>query len=496
MRSNTLSLRQIPRPALSRGAERLYSAAAALIIVPVALPIVRILTTRKAQRVLLAIAVFNIQARVSKHLFLREDALNLGSLGGLEISLTNMALIGLYLAWLVGIAIRSRAVAPQRRSSSKVTLPASLLLFFFTLSLFAADDLALGVFLVCSVLVQFLLYWYVAQTTISRDDLLFIVRILLIGLILQSIFMLAQSGGLIGDIDAFGIKAQAEFGGENRVSGTLGSPSHAAAYLAMMMVFALGVMLADVGKRDKYLASAGLAAATLPLILTLSRGGWISFFVGLAALVIFGGRRVPKKAVAAAVVALILLAIPFRGVISERLYGDDNGSAASRMPLNDLATAMIADHPLLGVGANNFALAMEPYRAHSFSGDFFYTVHNTYLLVWTETGIGGLIALVWFLVAVVRQGSRCWKSRDPLLAPLALGCVAAVAGLTVHMNFEPFGSGPAVDVLWLFAGLVTAMARLSVSPLAVSRVMRPASTAFTSLSLGQPVTNGKEGLVP
>lgn len=197
---------------------------------------------------------------------------------------------------------------------------------------------------------------------------------------------------------------------------------------------------------------------------------------------------------AAAVLALLVLAIPFRGVISERLYGDDKGSAASRMPLNDLATAMIADHPLLGVGANNFALAMEPYKAHSFSGDFFYTVHNTYLLVCAETGIGGLVVFLWFLIAVLRQGFKCSRLRDPLFAPLALGCFAAVVGLMVHMNFEPFGSGPEMDVLWLFAGLVTAMTSLSANPLAASRGRTIPSTAFDSLKLGRPLADCKDGL--
>lgn len=486
MPGDTLSLRESPHSVPPRATERLSSTAAALIAVPLALPILRVLTTRRAQRVLLAIAILNIQARIGKHLFLREDAMNLGSLGGLEISLTNIALAGLYVAWLVAIAIRTRSVGLQRLTPSKVTLPAAILLLFYALSLSAASDVALGFFLVCSILVQFLLYWYVAQATASREDVLFIVRVLLVGLILQSVLMLAQSTGLVGDIDSFGIKALAEFAGDSRVSGTLGSPNHAAAYLAMMMVFTMGVMLAEVGKADKLLAGASFAAASLPLIFTLSRGGWISFFVGLATIVIFGGRRVPRKALAAGFAALILLAVPFKGVISERLYGDDKGSAASRMPLNDLASAMIADHPLRGVGANNFAVAMEPYRTHGFSGDFFYTVHNNYLLVWTETGIGGLIVFLWFLIAVVRQGSKCWKSRDTLLAPLALGCVAAVVGLMVQMNFEPFASGPEVDLLWLFAGLVTAMTYWG----ARSPQMRRAGT-MPALDLPHGRSNGR-----
>ena len=122
------------------------------------------------------------------------------------------------------------------------------------------------------------------------------------------------------------------------------------------------------------------------------------------------------------------------------------------MPLNKLAGSMIADRPLLGVGANNFALAMEPYVARDFAGDFLYTVHNTYLLVWAETGLGGLIAFVWLLIAILRQGSKCCQLRDPLFAPLALGCTAAVTGFMVQMSFDPFRSGAAIDLLWLVAG--------------------------------------------
>jgi putative inorganic carbon (HCO3(-)) transporter len=455
--------------ASGRTAERLYTIAHSLIVVPWALP-VRVLTTRTAQRVLLAVAVLDISFQVQKHFFLREDLMNLGSLGGLQVSVTNLALIGLYVAWLTSVAIRARSFMPLRANVNRVTLPAALLLLFYAASLLVARDVTLGAFEVCNVLVLFLLFLYVAETTTSREDVLFIVRALLIGLILQSCLMLAQAGGLIGDTQFFGIEARADFGGDGRVSGTIGSPNPAAAYLSMMMAVALGAMLVEGRRVDKWLASIGLAMAAVPLIFTFSRGGWLSFLAVLATFMIFGGRRVPRKTVAALFVALILLAIPFRGAIEERLYGDDNGSAASRMPLNKLAGAMIADHPVLGIGANNFALAMEPYIARSFSGDWLYTVHNTYLLVWAETGVGGLIVFVWLLVAIVRQGFRCSNLHDPLFGSLALGCAAGVIGFIVQMNFEPVRSGSAIELMFLFGGLVTAMSRMSEGHNAVSQV--------------------------
>ena len=451
---------------LVRAAERLSTTAVSLIFVPLAVPIA-ILTSRKLQRVLLAIVVLDISLQVQKHFFLQEDVRDLGSLGGLQISLTNIALTGLCVAWLITFAIRSRSSAPQRRSSNQVTWPAALLLLFYTVSLLVAGDTILGVFEVLIVLELFFLYLYIAKTATSRADVLFIVRILLIALIIQSFLLLAQVGGLVGDIQFYGIKARAEFAGDSRISGTLGSPNPAAAYLAMMMPVAIGFMFANVGWVDRYLARIGLALATLPLIFTLSRGGWISFAVSFAILVVFGGQLTSWKTAVIVVMAGVLLVIPFRSVIEARLYGDDNGSAASRLPLNDLAGVMIKDHPLLGVGANNFAVAMKPYLAHEFSGEFLYTVHNQYLLVWTETGIGGLIAFVWFLLAIVRRGAKCWQLRDPLFAPLALGCTAAVIGSMVQMNFDPSRSGAANHLIWLFGGLIVVLNRMSLSPLPV-----------------------------
>ena len=441
---------------------RRCATAASTTLALITLPVFIILTNRVVQRCLCAVAVLNISFQIQKHLFLREEAASLGALGGLQISLTNIALAGLLTAWLVGATIRSKSSAVLRGSLGIVTIPAALLLMFYTASLFVAADFTLGVFQVFSVLVLFFLYLYIAKTVTSRADVLFIVRILLIGLVIQSCLMLAQAGGLLGEIQFYFIRTMPGTFMDGRVIGTLGSPNAAAAYLAMMMVFSLGVMLGSVGRADKCLAGTGFSAAALSLILTESRGGWISLLVGLATILLIGWKRAPRKPFAVLLIVLLLLAIPFRGVISERLYGNDNGAAASRVPMNKVALLMIQDHPILGVGANNYSLVMIPYSVRGdLIGAFPYAVHNTYLLTWSEVGIGGLITLVWFLCAIASQGFKCWQLRDTMFAPLALGCSAAIVGFMVHLNFDIFRTGAAVDLMWLFGGLVTAMGRLS-----------------------------------
>lgn len=442
--------------------ERFYKTAMGLVLTLWWLPIFVIVTSRAARRALLAIAVINISFQVEKHFFLREDAANLGSLGGLQVSLTNIALTLLCVAWVIGAITSPPTLLPTQRTKTFVLIPASLLLMFYVISLFVAGDVRLALFQVCSVGVFFCLFLYVAETVNTRGDVLFVVRALLVGSIIQSCLMFAQARGLVGEIQFYFIRTQAGTFRDGRVIGTLGSPNMAAAYLAMMMLLALGIILGNARRADKCLASIGFVFAVIALIFTESRGGWTSLLLGLVTMMIFGGRRVASRIAGGIVVLIVLLAIPLKDVIVKRLSDDDNGSAVSRIALSQIALLMIEDHPISGVGANNYALFMTPYAARSGRiGEFRYTVHNTYFLTCAEIGIGGLIALVWLLISIVRQGIRCSRFCDPLCGPLALGCAAAVVGFMFQLGVDIFRTGSAMDLMWLFGGLVTAMSRIS-----------------------------------
>lgn len=425
-------------------------------------------TVRLIQRALLAIALLNISFQIQKHFFLRTDVSELGSLGGLQLSLTNLALALLYLLWIVKSGMRSSmpALTPAgRRPWSGLILLAALVVAMYVLSLFAAGDRELATFEIVYLIEQLLLLIYIATTTVSRSDVLFIIRVLLVGLALQSVLMLAQAVGVVGDLDAIGIKARAEFAGDPRISGTLGSPNPAAAYLALSMVLALALLLASARRKDRWLAGAGLAMAVLPLVFTRSRGGWLQLIFGVGILVVAARHRLLLKRIAGVAALLVLLLLPFGGAVASRLNGDDNGSAASRAPMNRLALAIIEDHPVRGVGSNNYAIAMLPYiTTAEFKGTFFYTVHNKYLLVFAETGAGGLLAFIAFLGAILREGWKGWKLGDPVVSPIALGCVAGVAGLILQMNVEPARTDPYSHLIWLIGGLVVAIRRIAASP--------------------------------
>jgi O-antigen ligase len=414
--------------------------------------------------------------QLAKHFFRQEAAEELGSIGGLEISVANISLALLYLGWLMkGRQPVLRLTVPRR-----VTLPAVFLVTTYVFSIFAANNVTLSIFEVWTVLELFLLYWYIANTVISREDVLFIVRFLLAGLIIEDFLMLAQVFGFVGDFNFWGIRAQADFIGTGRISGTLGAPNGAAAYLAMGIVLSLSVLLAEVKRLDKCLAAFAATLATIPLVATLSRGGWLALGVGATAFAMFRGRRFRLRSAAGALTVILLLTGPFADRIRDRVSEDDNGAAASRVPLNKMAALMIYDHPLSGVGANNFPVAMGAYVSRGFLGEFLYTVHDKYLLVWAEVGTGGIVAFIWLLVAIACEGFLCRRRADPLLSPLALGITAAIIGLTSHMLFDVFREGPAYRLLWLGGGLITAMNRIA--PLC-SPIHRSSETASEMASV-------------
>jgi O-antigen ligase len=206
-----------------------------------------------------------------------------------------------------------------------------------------------------------------------------------------------------------------------------------------------------------------LSLGVVALLITESRGGWISFAISVT---LFGAwavrtRRLPTQVTAIAAMGTVAVIIGFWGPITQRLGSSDGGSAGSRLSLAREAEKVISAHPVLGVGINNYGVVLPHYLGPQFDGIWLFTVHDKYLLVWAEGGIFALLAFGWFLVATLRRGWRCAEHSDSTLAPLVVGLAAGVAGQIVHMAVDIFQDRAQVEALWLVAALLVVIETIS-----------------------------------
>jgi O-antigen ligase len=441
---------------------RLRTLSANSLVVAVLSPFIA-LTAGYVPRILLAIVILDIPFQFGTHLFYREVDAARGALGGLSISATTIALAGLYVSWF----IRSQANrSSDARPSFHINLPLLLYLAITAISVAVAQDVSLSLFEVALLLEACLVYFYVANNVRTRRDVVYVVSLLLIACLLVSLAnIILQFTGMPSTL--WGAPAQIQIEADPRqrfmrIGGTIGSPNFAASYFSISLASAASILFANLGHALKGLAIAVLGLGGVALIFTFSRGGWIATTLAVALICLLGCRRrgFSLKTPIALIVILGMLCLPFQNVIFARLLDDDKGSAQSRIPLMKLALRIFEDNPVLGVGANNFTVVMDRYLTSDFREGWLFAVHNKYLLVLAETGIVGLLAFLAFMLDALRKGWQCWVHRDSLLSPLALGFAAGIAGHMVHMSVDVFRGRPTQQLLWLVAGLLTAMLRI------------------------------------
>jgi O-antigen ligase len=380
-----------------------------------------------------------------------------GAINGYFISLTTICLAILYLVWVLEFLVKKDiASRPLIRPNLYLTL--YLVITFLTMVTGELQKLAsYEIFLLIQI---FFLYFYVINKIRKKNEVLFILVFLLVGMIAESlIIMLMQVigegfsfAGIVGNIYA----SATTTGGISRIGGTLVSANTAGSYFSMLLLPAFSIIVTKLNKPYKWLGVAAFICGMIALILTGSRGAWIATFISF---IIFGIIAVRKGRLKLSVLLIgasigILIGILFYGSIYERIFGYDLGSAASRSQQYQVALQIIKNHPIFGVGANNYANALRQYLAQNPDSSVFkWVVHNKYLLVWAETGIFGLFFFVMFLISTIRQGFKISQTNDSFLSPIALSFVAAISGQMAHMFFDVFHGRPQVQLLWLIAAL-------------------------------------------
>ena len=221
-----------------------------------------------------------------------------------------------------------------------------------------------------------------------------------------------------------------EIGAVFRPIGTYPHPNNLALYLERVawVPLALGARLPHL-KVPSWTLTALIAVAAAA---TLSRGALIALVVGGLVLMLLRRRRPPARLLVGAGIATVMVGLLAR-------YGAESGeSLSSRWLIWESSAAMIRDHPLTGVGLDQFfnqygvryvqpAGWAERYTSHP---------HNAILDFWVRLGLlglGVLTGLLWLTVTRLWRGRR---SRGMLLpATLLAGLVGGWAHGLIDNSF-------------------------------------------------------------
>lgn len=251
----------------------------------------------------------------------------------------------------------------------------------------------------------------------------------------------------------------------NRAVGSFSDPNIFAAVLAIALPAALVLAVTAAGVARAVAAGATLLIA-IGLALTLSRGGMLAAAAG--ALVLLRLPVVRRLASIAAIGLAALVAfgaqppagLPQVDIVLDRVASSRSVSDSTtdqRAQLYRTTPAIIADHPLTGIGANQFALVAPRYGiVDPTTGFTFEHPHNALLTVAVELGVFGLAALVWLGVGLV---SVLHRAHGPLAVAVAAGLTTvAVQGLVDYT----LRSNVVAGLTAILAGCAVALSRADV----------------------------------
>jgi len=410
------------------------------------------------KRALLAIIIIEIPIQLDVYLGHVPAVSATDAISGFNLSVTTFSLVILYGFWAVELAVRRVTVS---RTVIKMAIPAIAYVAAVTLSLQVAQDVGLAVYEINILVQAFLIFLYLAHWVRTRADVLYVVILLLLGPVIQGLIALGiQQFGSPTDIGPISTRVVG-----TRIGGTLGHPNSLGGYLALLLPVSLMLLLTPVGSVVKWLGGASFLLGTVALVLTQSRGAWIGYGISIAALAVFSFRSqlVQRRTLVILSLAALIPVAALLDVVASRVGTLNDPAAQARLPLMELASNMIGDHTIRGVGANNFSTVLDQYLTIDFSQAWITAVHNKYLLVWAETGAIGLATFLVFLISAVRNGIRVWRIQDPFLSPLALGLSVGIVANMVHMTVSLQHARAQVQILWLVVGLLIAITKLAIS---------------------------------
>ncbi|MCA1669038.1 MAG: O-antigen ligase family protein [Thermomicrobia bacterium] len=244
-----------------------------------------------------------------------------------------------------------------------------------------------------------------------------------------------------------------------RATGTGVDPNAFAGFLMLVLVLAVGQVVASRPLVARKLAVVTVPVTGLALLLTQSRAAWLGAAVGIGMLAALRYRGLIVPLIVLGIAAAVFgVGAGYLARLTGGLRGQD---AATHLRYREYANALqlIRDYPVLGVGFGDAP------RIDLQTG-----VSSVYLTIAERAGLIGLalflIALVSLLARLIRGALRA-AADEPcgeLTLAVAASLVAASMAATLDHYFFNLGFPHMAALFWTFAGLGEVALRFTTHP--------------------------------
>ena len=238
----------------------------------------------------------------------------------------------------------------------------------------------------------------------------------------------------------------------------------------LIPVAAMYVLSRSEDDKGRVLLAFALCVPVGSLLLSASRGGFVSFLGEIAIFAVILWKQIPARdsrrslllgilGVAAATSLFFWMA---PRSVSNRLGSVANfvdapeATYGDRMHVAYDSLRIFRDHPLLGTGLDSFGTVFPAYQ--TFPTDLLYPyAHNDYAQALAETGIAGALIILGSLILFFRLAFRNLRERlEQEACWIQLGAALGVCGLLIH-SFVDFNLHIPANAAWfaLCVGIAT-----------------------------------------
>jgi O-antigen ligase len=219
----------------------------------------------------------------------------------------------------------------------------------------------------------------------------------------------------------------------HRISASFVHPNDFGAYLISILPLYLSFFSPSFSKRKKLILICISALGFYCLLRTASRGAWLGFIIGMIVYFFYYKKKI--SLVIPFVILAFILCSPngFNRIVG--LFKIEKNTVWERIQLWKGTWNMVKIHPFLGFGINTFSDYFPKYKPASYP-DVRYT-HNSYLQMWSEIGIFGLLTFLSIVLCILYKAKRRikLKLKEPQGFPL-LGLIVGYLSFLIHSGLD------------------------------------------------------------